>query len=276
MLQIKGLVCGYKEGFMLKDVNLMVNKGELVGIIGPNGSGKTTLFRTITKILNPIAGKIILNGRDIKEMGYKELAMELAIVSQDIDMMQGMSVEEYILLGRIPHRKRFQFLETAHDISVANKAMELTDALEFRSRPINELSGGERQRVFISRALAQEPKLLLLDEPTTHLDIGHQVELLELLRNLNRNACLTIIAILHDLNLAGCYCDRVVLMDKGRIYKEGGVEEVLTYQNIEEVYKTMVVVEKSPVTGKPYIFVMPKNVPSLLPSPHRGEGGVRG
>lgn len=255
MLQIKGLVCGYKEGFMLRDINLMVNKGELVGIIGPNGSGKTTLFRAITKILNPVAGKIILNGRDIKKMGYKELAMELAVVSQDIDMIQGVSVEEYVLFGRIPHRKRFQFFETTHDISIANKAMELTDVFGFRRRIINELSGGERQRVFISRALAQQPKLLLLDEPTTHLDIGHQVELLELLKNLNRNSGLNIITILHDLNLACSYCDRVVLMDKGRIYKEGGVEEVLTYQNIEEVYKTMVVVEKSPITGKPYIFV---------------------
>lgn len=258
MLQIKGLVSGYREGFMLKDINLMINKGEFVGIIGPNGSGKTTLFRAVTKIINLIAGKIILNGRDIKEMGYKELAMELAVVSQDIDIMQGISVEEYVLLGRIPHRKRFQFFETTYDISIANKAMELTGIFEFKSRPINELSGGERQRVFISRALAQEPKLLLLDEPTTHLDIGHQIELLGLLKDLNRDAGLTIITILHDLNLTGCYCDRVVLMDKGRIYKEGGVEEVLTYQNIEEVYKTMVVVEKSPVTGKPYIFLIPK------------------
>lgn len=257
MLEIKRLFCGYGEKLVIKDINLKINKGELAGIIGPNGSGKTTLFRAITKIIQPKMGKVIFNGKDIKEMKYKELAKELAVVLQD-EIIQDISVEEYVLLGRIPHRYRFQFLESKHDMGIAREAMELTAIMEFSKRPIDELSGGERQRVFISRALAQEPKLLLLDEPTTHLDIGHQIELLELLKSLKKNKGLTIIVILHDLNLAGSYCDRLILMNKGRIYKEGDVDTVLTYQNIEKVYKTVVVVEKSPITGKPYIFVMPR------------------
>lgn len=260
MLEVKRLVCGYDKRFVLKDISLSINKGELIGIIGPNGSGKTTLFRAITKIIPPREGKIVFNGRDIKEVRYGELARGIAVVSQDL-VVQGMNVEEYVLLGRIPHRKRFQFLETRYDFEIARRAMELTDVIGFSKRDINNLSGGERQRVFVSRALAQEPKLLLLDEPTTHLDIGHQIELLELLKKLNKLEGLTIIVILHDLNLAGCYCDRLILMHEGKIYKEGDAESVLTYRNIEDVYKTVVVVEKSPLTGKPYIFVMPRKQP---------------
>lgn len=257
MLGIEDLVCGYGDRIVVRDINLKVNKGELVGIIGPNGCGKTTLFRAVTKVLRPRQGRVIFNGRDIDGISYKELAKQLAVVSQD-GMAEGIGVEDYVLFGRIPHRKRFQFLESQYDIDTAKKAMELADVAGFSKRSLDELSGGERQRVFISRALAQEPELLLLDEPTTHLDIGHQIEILELLRTLNRDKGLTILIILHDLNLAGCYCDRLVLMNEGRIYKEGGADNVLTYQNIEEVYKTVVVVEESPVTGKPYIFVVPR------------------
>lgn len=256
MLQIKELVCGYSERFMLKDINLRVDKGELVGIIGPNGCGKTTLFRAITKVLRPRSGRIIFNGVDIQKIDFKELARQIAVVSQDL-VLEDISVEEYVLLGRLPHRKKFQFLETDADIKVARRAMELTDVFRFKDWDLNELSAGERQRVHISRALCQEPKLLLLDEPTTHLDIGHQIEILELIRSLNRKEGLTVIIILHDLNLASIYCNRLVLMKDGMIFKEGGVEYVLTYQNIEEVYKVVTVVEKSPGTNRPYVFVVP-------------------
>lgn len=259
MLAIEELICGYGEKIILKDINLRIGKGELVGIIGPNGCGKTTLFRAITKILKPKKGNIILNNTGIEKIDNKTLARELAVVSQDINgIAHNMSVEEYVLLGRIPHMKKFQFFESRHDIEIVEKSLDLTHVREFSSRSIDELSGGERQRVFISRALAQEPKLLLLDEPTTHLDIGHQIELLELLSDLNKAKGLTIIIILHDLNLASSYCDRLILMNKGEIFKEGNADNVLTYQNIEEVYKTTVVVEKSKVTKKPYVFVVPK------------------
>lgn len=257
MLEIENLLCGYGDRIVLKDVTFKINTGEIAGIIGPNGCGKTTLFRAITKILKPKAGRIIFNGKDVSKVSHRELAKEIAVVSQD-EIFEGIDVEEYVLLGRIPHREKFRFFDTKKDIDAAVKAMDMTDVSSFGSRPLSELSGGERQRVFIGRALAQEPRILLLDEPTTHLDIGHQVEILELVKKLNRKQGLTVVSILHDLNLASSYCDRLILMNEGRIFKEGTAEEVLTYQCIEKVYKTVVVVERSRITGRPYVFVAPK------------------
>ena len=259
MLEIKKLICGYNKGFYLNNINFKINNGEFVGILGPNGSGKTTLFRAITKILPIKKSQIFLNTKDIKEMTLKDLAKELAVVSQSIEKTPDyINVFDYILMGRSPHRKLFQFVENRHDIEIAQMSMLLTNVFDFKERPISELSGGERQRVFVSRAIAQEPKILLLDEPTTYLDIGHQIELLDLLKKLNKTRKITVIVILHDLNLAGIYCDRLILMNNGEIYKDGAPEEVLTYENIENVYKTLVVVEKSPITKKPYVFVIPR------------------
>jgi iron complex transport system ATP-binding protein len=163
-----------------------------------------------------------------------------------------------VLLGRIPHFEKMQFLETARDFEAAREAMSLTRTLKFKDRLMRELSGGERQLVFIARALAQEPRLLLLDEPTTHLDITHQVAILDLLKRLNRERGLTVIIVLHDLNLASEYCQRLVLMREGRIYKAGRPDEVLSYQIIEEVYKTVVVVEKNPISLRPYVLLVPE------------------
>lgn len=159
-------------------------------------------------------------------------------------------------MGRIPHLKRLQY-ETKRDIEIAEEKLSLTDTLSLKDKHIDELSAGERQRVVIARALAQEPELLFLDEPTAHLDIGHQVQTLDLLKKLNRENKLTIVMILHDLNLASAYSNRIALLDKGIIFKEGRPEEVLTYQNIEAVYKTIVLVNDNSVTGKPNIVLVP-------------------
>jgi iron complex transport system ATP-binding protein len=259
MLNIYNLSAGYGDKVILKNIGLKVTKGELIGIIGPNGSGKTTLFRVITKLIFPKSGEICFKGNNLQDISYRELAKELAVVSQDADgIMQGMNVEEYVLLGRIPHRKQFQFFEGKKDYNIAHKAMEYTGVLKLKDRFINELSSGERQRVFFGRALCQEPQLLLLDEPTAHLDIAHQIELMELVKTLNKDTGLTVVIIMHDLNLASAYCDRLILMKEGVVYKDGNTEDVLTYQIIEDVYKTVVVVEKSKVTKKPYVFVSPR------------------
>lgn len=250
------LSCGYDAKFVLKDINFKIEKNELIGVIGPNGSGKTTLIRAMTKILKLQEGNVFFDGIDINKFGFRELAKKVAVVSQDYDTDFDMPVENFVLLGRIPFRKAFQFLETETDLKIAEQAMQLTDTLHFKEKLLNELSSGERQLVFIARALAQEPELLLLDEPTSHLDIAHQVKILGLIRKLNRQNRISVIIILHDLNLAGEYCDRLMLMNSGYIYKLGSPQEVLTYPNIEEVYKTVVVVEKNPISSKPYILLV--------------------
>ncbi|MGA1825126.1 MAG: ABC transporter ATP-binding protein [bacterium] len=255
MLEIKDVTCGYDSKIVLNKINIHIHEGEFIGIIGPNGSGKTTLLRTITRIIKPIKGEISLEGKNIWGMGFKELAQNIAVVSQDYET-GCMSVAEFILLGRIPYHSRFQLLETENDMEVAKKCMDLTDTFRFKDQLMEEISGGERQLALIARALTQEPKLLLLDEPTTHLDITHQVSVLDLVKKLNREFGLTVVMTLHDLNLASEYCSRLILIHNGRIHKEGLPEEVLDYKIIEDVYKTVVVVRKNPISDKPFVLVV--------------------
>lgn len=255
MLQINDLTCGYESGFAIENIDLNVKDGEIVGIIGPNGSGKTTLLRAITRALRPRNGKILLEGKDIWQMKIKELARKVAVVSQS-PQTGFMTVEEFVLLGRIPYYERFQFLETRKDRKIACEAMALTDSLNLKDKFMEEISGGERQLALIARALTQEPRLLLLDEPTAHLDITHQVGILDLIRRLNREFGLTVVMVLHDLNLAGEYCHRLVLINNGKIHKVGCPEEVIDYRIIEDVYKTVVIVEKNPVSSKPFVLVV--------------------
>ncbi len=266
MLEVKGLTCGYNERFFLQDINFKVRKGEFLGIIGPNGSGKTTLIRAITKVLRPKKGEIILDGKNINYYGFRELAQKIAVVSQDVDSFAlNLTVKEYVLLGRIPFRRRFQFLETRQDKEITHETLAITGILNLAQRPVAEMSGGERQCATIARALAQEPQLLLLDEPTTHLDIGHQIKILDLIRRLNKERGLTVIIILHDLNLASEYCEDLLLLKEGKIYRIGSPEEVLTYPIIEEVYGTLVVVGKSPVSSKPLVYLVPEDIRKAKP-----------
>ncbi len=257
MLEVKNLTCGYASGFALEDINFRLNEKEFLGIVGPNGSGKTTFIRAITKLLPIRKGEIVLDGTNIDKMSLKEIARKIAVVPQSFNMEFDISVEEFIFLGRIPHKGAFQFVEDKKDIEMVTNAMELTEILELKDRTVNSLSGGEIQRVAIARALVQEPQLLLLDEPTSHLDIGHQIKILDLLSNLNKEKMLTIISIFHDLNLASEYCNKLLLLKEGRTYSVGKPEEVLTYQNLEQVYRTPVLVQKNTVSGKPYVLVVP-------------------
>lgn len=258
MLEIKDLTCGYgrpEDKQVLENINLKINEGEFCGIIGPNGSGKTTLLRVITRIINPREGGIIFEGKNISEISLKELAQQIAVVSQAKEY-EYMTVEEYMLLGRIPYHKQFQFLETEEDEKIARESMEMTGVIDRKDRFITELSEGERQLVVIARAMAQKPKILMLDEPTAHLDIHHQVKILDLVKKLNKEDKLTVIIVLHDLNLASEYCDKLIMFNKGTIHSIGTPNEVLTYQNIEEVYNTVVVVKENPTSSKPYVFVV--------------------
>lgn len=268
MLEIRGLTCGYEGGFLLEDVSVRINSGDLVGVIGPNGSGKTTLLRAVTKVIGPVKGAVLVDGVDTKNINIKGLARKLAVVSRPSEDDVRMTVEEYVLLGRIPHQKGFRLLEGKEDFRVAHRAMVLTDILNLKERFMNDLSSGERQLASIARALAQDTAILLLDEPTSHLDISHQIRVLDLVKRLNRERGLTVVVVLHDLNLAAQYCDRLLLFDNGSLRKEGTPEEVLTYQTIEAVYKTVVVVRRNPISSKPYVILVSEDERSAQHLPH--------
>lgn len=253
ILTIQNLCCGYPK-FQLSDVNIGVPRGTFVGIIGPNGSGKTTLFRAITVTLNIKSGKILMGEQNLRSLIPRQRAQKIAIVSQFTDAVD-MSVEDYVLMGRIPYHSRFNFFESDEDFRIARHYMEMTDTWRFKDQLISELSGGEQQLAAIARALTQQPELLLLDEPTSHLDITHQVRILNVLQQLNQEMGLAVLMVIHNLNLASEYCARLILVNQGKIHTQGTPEEVLTYQNIEAVYKTVVVTQSNPLSGKPSVFL---------------------
>lgn len=256
ILKVQNLVSGYPN-FSLQQISFQMKTGEFLGIIGPNGSGKSTLLKTLTKIIEPKQGEIFLEGISTRKISYKDMAKIMAVVTQNPEVGQ-LKVEEYILLGRIPHFERFQFMETSADMAAANKSMDLTRIHHLRDKTMSEISGGEQKLVSIARALCQEPRLLVLDEPTSFLDISNQMGIMDLLRKMNQNTGLSVIAVLHDLNLASEYCDRVIMLNEGRVYKMGTPGDIFTYQIIEDIYKTVVLVKENPITKRPYIFPIPQ------------------
>lgn len=237
----------------------LFNRGVLAGIIGPNGSGKTTLFKSITGELTLKSGNIMLNGIDLSTTSLKIKATKMAVVTQYTETVD-ITVEEYVLMGRIPHRSRFQFFDNREDNEIAAKYMKLTDVYHLRDKLMYQLSAGEQQLTDIARALSQEPEILLLDEPTAHLDISHQVQILNLIQSLSANLGLTVLMIIHDLNLAGEYCDYLIMMNRGSLYRKGEPGEVLTYSNIEEVYKTVVITQTNPLSKRPAVFLISNKV----------------
>jgi iron complex transport system ATP-binding protein len=238
----------------LEDVSLSVREGDFVGVLGPNGSGKTTLLKSISRTLKPCRGTILLNKADIYSLKSIDVAKQLAIVPQDSNIGFSFAALDIVLMGRNPHMSRFQ-MEGNKDIAIARKAMTLTNTWQFAERPINELSGGEKQRVIIARALAQEPRILLLDEPLTHLDIVNQLEIMDLVKDLCVKERLIVIAVFHDLNLAARYCTSAVMLKKGKVFSAGDIAEVLTSENIKSVFNVHAIVKKHLVTNS--VFVIP-------------------
>lgn len=253
IISIENLRCGYKSGFHIFDINFSLPKGLFTGIIGPNGSGKTTLFRGISGDIPLKKGKILFDGKDMSKLSLREKAQKLSIVTQFRETTN-LTVEEYVLMGRMPYRKQFQFFDTKEDIEIANHYMNLTNIYRLRTKHMSELSGGEQQMVSIASALSQKPKLLLLDEPTSHLDITHQMQFMNLIQKLNEELGLSVIMIVHDLSLAAEYCDYMLMMKEGEIVNQGEPYSVLTYDQIEDVYNTVVIVKTNPISGKPVVF----------------------
>lgn len=258
IIEITHLQSGYGKTTILKDISLEVYKGEFLSIIGPNGTGKTTLFRTLTGELRPQQGSIRLYGKEMRHITLKNRARQIAIVNQHCDGVD-MRVFEYVRLGRLPYRRSFQLFENDDDITIADEAMKLAGIWEKREMEMSKLSGGERQLVSIAKALAQKTQLLLLDEPTSNLDIAHQMKVLNLLQRLNQEQKITILLIIHDLNLASEYSDRLILLYQGKIHSMGPPEEVLTFNNLEAVYQSVVLTHNNPLTGKPFIFPVSAN-----------------
>ena len=257
LLKVSEINFAYGDRMVLHDVSFQVAPGDFLGIIGPNGSGKSTLLKNLNRILPYKGGKVELEGMELSKIPYRELARRLAYVGQDIQVTFAFTVEDVVLMGRHPHVQRFKG-EEASDWQVVREVMEATGITHLSSRVITELSGGERQRVLLAKALAQEPDLLLLDEPTSHLDIKHQVEFFDLLRELNAERGLTVITVLHDLNLAALYCRQLLLLNQGRVFAFGPPEEVLSKENIQQVYHTQVEIYAHPLTGLPQILLLPK------------------
>jgi len=237
-------------------VTFSIDARELVGLLGPNGSGKTTLLKAISRALRPKVGAVYLNEEEVYRMKGREVAKNVAVVPQVGGVGFDLTALDVVLMGRHPHLGRFE-LEGERDLAVAREAMKMTKVWHLAERRVSELSGGERQRVMIARALAQEPKVLLLDEPTTHLDINCQLEIMDLLREVCVKRGIAALAVLHDLNLASCYCDRLMLMKEGRIVAAGSVEEVLTSKNVREVFGVDVLVKRHLATGAPYVVPLP-------------------
>ncbi|HOG45669.1 MAG TPA: heme ABC transporter ATP-binding protein [Anaerolineae bacterium] len=251
-LSARDLCFGYEGQPVLHKVSLDLAPGRLLGVIGPNGAGKSTLVRLLSGLLTPQSGEVVLDGRPIGAWKPRELARRLAVVPQSPTLPETFSAGEVVLLGRSPYLGLLGN-ESAHDWKVARQAMERTETLHLAPRLIGTLSGGERQRVVVARALAQEAPILLLDEPTTHLDVNHQLGLIVLVRHLVQSANLAALIILHDLNLASVYCDEVVLLAGGEAVAHGAPQEVLTHDRIASAYKADVLVMAHPQTGRPII-----------------------
>ena len=234
-------------------LSLAIPAGTFTGVIGPNGSGKTTLLRLLAGLLRPAGGCVLLDGQSLADLPPRQRARSLAIVLQEPSLLFNFSVLEIALMGRAPHLGLFG-LEQQDDFAAARRALAEVDLEGCADRPVQELSSGERQRAFLARALAQEPRGLLLDEPTAFLDLKHALELYEILKRLNRSRGLTVVTVSHDLSLAARYAGRLVLLDRGRIAADGPPDEVVTPQRLREVYGTEAEVLRDPATGAPVVL----------------------
>lgn len=265
VLEVQDLTVGYRDKPVLSQVSFQIDPQQFVAVIGPNGCGKTTLIKTIMKSLPPDSGSIRILGRHLEEMSSRDLARCMSAVLQIIDPA-AMTVKDYVVLGRMPFFRQYQFFETRADLEIAWQYMELTGVAHLADQRITQISGGERQLCAIARALTQEPSLLVLDEPTAHLDITHQKSILDLITRLKTQLSLTVLMVLHDLNLAAEYADHLVMLSRETpsVFSAGTPDQVLTQDHIQHVYHTRVKVRPNPLTRKPWILLINDN-PSHSP-----------
>ncbi|PSM45388.1 cobalamin/Fe(3+)-siderophore ABC transporter ATP-binding protein [Streptomyces dioscori] len=273
-LQARALTLGYGEREIISQLDVDLPPGRITCIVGPNACGKSTLLRSMARLLVPSAGAVLLDGRSIQELPTRQVAETLGVLPQSPVAPEAITVADLVGRGRYPHQGWFRRW-TASDTEAVAAAMLATDVLDLADRPLDELSGGQRQRVWIAMALAQETDILLLDEPTTYLDISHQLDVLDLLTDLNRQRGVTLAVVLHDLNLACRYADHLIAMKDGRIVAEGTPAAIVTEDLVHEVFGLRSAVVPDPASGTPlivpmgrhHITVPPADDTPLTPSP---------
>ena len=246
-IETQNLSGGYNTKPVVCKINLTLHSGEWLSLVGANGSGKSTFLKLLSRLLNPTSGTVLLDGKAIHSLPPNVVAQKMAILPQQQTVPVGLTVYQLVSLGRTPHQPWWQWELDGEDRQKVEEALAETQIEGFRDRPVTQLSGGERQRAFLALALAQDPKVLLLDEPTTYLDINYQLQLLELLKRLNQERRLAIATVLHDINLAVRYSDRLALVKQGKLYTVGTPTDVLTPEALAQVFGVEVAVIETPV-----------------------------
>ncbi|WP_339160772.1 ABC transporter ATP-binding protein [Siminovitchia sp. FSL W7-1587] len=264
-LYTDALNVGYDGRLIVKNLSIEIPDKQITTIIGPNGCGKSTLLKAITRIISHDSGAVVLDGKNISKENTKWLAKKMAILPQTPESAGGLTVGELVSYGRFPYQKGFGRL-TKKDVEVIDWALEVTGISDFKYRPVDELSGGQRQRVWIAMALAQETEMIFLDEPTTYLDMAHQLEVLELLQKLNQEQERTIIMVLHDLNQAARFADYMIALKEGNIVKAGNCEEVITHPVLKSVFQIDAEIGRDPRTNKPMCITY-----NLIKGEHKNE-----
>jgi len=252
-LATKSVTLGYDQHIIAKNLSVDIPDGKFSVIVGPNGCGKSTLLRTLSRLLIPQSGKVLLHGQDIHQQSTREVAKKLGLLPQSAIAPDGISVADLIARGRFPHQKWFQPW-SSEDQKAVEAAMQATGVADFAQQCVDQLSGGQRQRVWVAMALAQQTPLLLLDEPTTYLDIAHQIELMDLFQDLNRLQGHTLVAVLHDLNHACRYADHLIVMKAGSIIATGAPSDIVTEALIKQVFGLACLVIDDPISGTPLII----------------------
>lgn len=256
LFSVDRVVYRYGPTTAIDDVTFTIDRGEFVGLIGPNGAGKSTLLRLLAGFLTPHEGSVTFSGRNLRQYGRRELAQSISTLPQATDTPFSFTVEEFILMGRYPYAQKGFFYGKKEEEFVGD-IMETMEISHLRRRKIDMLSEGERQKVFLSQCIAQDPQALLLDEPVSHLDIRHRMQTFDVLEKLH-NEGLTVLMVLHDLNLASEFCSRVILISQGTVMSDGDPRSVMTFQNIEAAYDTVVIVKENPLSGKPFVVPVSK------------------
>jgi iron complex transport system ATP-binding protein len=272
-LEARALRAGYGRRAVLHDLTLAFPEGRVTAIVGGNASGKSTLLRTLARLLRPQGGAVVLDGEELHGMPTREVARKIGLLPQSAATPEGLRVEELVARGRHPHRRMLRSW-TEHDAAIVEWALAATATAALRERPVDELSGGQRQRAWIAMALAQDPGTLLLDEPTTFLDLAHQLDVLELLVALNRRERRTIVLVLHDLNQAARYADHLVAMRDGTVHASGPPAEIVDATLVREVFGVEVRVIADPTCGSPLCLPLPRDADGLPPRPGAGDAAL--